>query len=1412
MLTLATILCLLLTAAQTLAVQPYTPVHPDPGLESWRWRSYPELKGRGLACMTEDRDGNLWFGVDDGVVRYDGSNWVAYTPDDGLVGGQVREICITRKGEVYVGTREGLSRFRDGRWERVFPKIGDMNLVIQQIIEAADGSIWATTRWGALRVREGRVLIHTNEGVAAWVGVHWPSVDVSVVPDEAVLHLPWPNDNHWGAFAFRRVVNALADGGPADAAGIKLGDRIVAIEGDSSGDLGQLNRIGTPVQLSVERMGASDPFEVTVVPAEVVGGTLSRFVGGGVYEDSEGNLWFANAGAVVRYSNTSTWQLYKAEDWDGRGGGRVLRTRDGMIWVASGGTRPLRRFDGESWKSIRLSQFGGSDINTALFESQDGTLWVGAHGGLYAYRDGNWQHYRHPEIPLPRTRVRDILQAQDGALWIASSGQEASRLDISDERWMTLEGLSFGAETRDRSVWFISPDSGVVRHDGKRWVRFGVEDGLMDLPRVLLATRNGGLWAGGSHDSTAATARFEGSKWVVLETHPKLSWNVGRATYEAMDGSVWFGAGNSPSPERGESGGLMQYDGVTWHHHAGGWQSGSPPWLVYGIGQISESALWAGSFRLVRYDGQAWTRVDDPPEIANTYVDAIYSGREAGLWLGTRAYGVFHYDGQSWARYGHGEGLADTRVVSLTSLSDGSVLAATDKGISRFDGSTWTSQAMPTVTSIRVELKTSSDGSLWINTRPSSSSSATRRTIRYRPETVVPETRLTLSAEVVSQPGNTTFAWEGADPWEATPNEEIQYAHRLDGGDWSAFSHRTSHILQALSSGDHSFEVKARDRDFNEDATPATASFTVVAPVWQQGWFIGMVIVFVGGIGFQTSRVIRRDRRLREGNEALSAANNELFQVNRDLESVNVDLQREQVLERLRGQALGMQSSDEIGGMVESVFKELRALGLPLISSGIAIANDETREVQVWVTSSDGKAVDPLTWQLLPNSPAVHAFERGETHYHVEYDREQFKEMMEMQAERGNPVDFWDLPEDRWPDRIHSYGIFFDRGHVHCVQLSSAEVISEDNINLIRRFGEAFGFAHARWEELKVKEAQNSRLAVEASVQHLRAEVQSMDEASDFERILSLLTESLKTVDLTFDGCGIDVLDEPVENPTMEHFEKAGFRYTAYRIDPQGTVSANSFHIPSPFPDVYEQTIDRFIEGEPWEGMSQDQRIVEVPAGSYGRLRLTATDREQFTDDEIATLREFADAVALGYARYLDIREIQLNTERKSEFLASMSHELRTPMNAIKGFTDFVLRRDKSMEERSRENLQKVTQASDRLLAMIDDLLDLSKIEAGSMDVNPERFAVHELVTSACDTVSPLIQEGVELRQDVAGDIGVANTDKARLQQMVINLLSNAIKFTESGSVTVRAERGRRERGRKPGYLSQRYRKGYPRR
>jgi CheY-like chemotaxis protein len=154
-------------------------------------------------------------------------------------------------------------------------------------------------------------------------------------------------------------------------------------------------------------------------------------------------------------------------------------------------------------------------------------------------------------------------------------------------------------------------------------------------------------------------------------------------------------------------------------------------------------------------------------------------------------------------------------------------------------------------------------------------------------------------------------------------------------------------------------------------------------------------------------------------------------------------------------------------------------------------------------------------------------------------------------------------------------------------------------------------------------------------------------------------------------------------------------------------------------------------------------------------------------------------------------RRIQEATERKSRFLASMSHELRTPMNAIIGFTDLVLRRSgDALPGQQRDNLMKVRQSADHLLNLINDLLDLSKIEAGRMEVNPARFDVKGLIASCCDTVQPLVMPGVTLNYEVSGEVGEAHTDKARLRQIVINLLSNALKFTEKGEVRVSVVRG----------------------
>ena len=162
-------------------------------------------------------------------------------------------------------------------------------------------------------------------------------------------------------------------------------------------------------------------------------------------------------------------------------------------------------------------------------------------------------------------------------------------------------------------------------------------------------------------------------------------------------------------------------------------------------------------------------------------------------------------------------------------------------------------------------------------------------------------------------------------------------------------------------------------------------------------------------------------------------------------------------------------------------------------------------------------------------------------------------------------------------------------------------------------------------------------------------------------------------------------------------------------------------------------------------------------------------------------------------------RELQEANQRledasrhKSEFLANMSHELRTPLNAIIGFTRLVMRRAQDvLPTRQHENLEKILISAEHLLGLINDILDLSKIEAGRMEVRLGSVDLDGLVDECLRTVEPMIKsERLQMLKEVATDLPLLWTDRDKLKQILINLLSNAVKFTEAGTVTVRARPG----------------------
>ncbi|MGB3655774.1 MAG: ATP-binding protein [Rivularia sp. (in: cyanobacteria)] len=147
-------------------------------------------------------------------------------------------------------------------------------------------------------------------------------------------------------------------------------------------------------------------------------------------------------------------------------------------------------------------------------------------------------------------------------------------------------------------------------------------------------------------------------------------------------------------------------------------------------------------------------------------------------------------------------------------------------------------------------------------------------------------------------------------------------------------------------------------------------------------------------------------------------------------------------------------------------------------------------------------------------------------------------------------------------------------------------------------------------------------------------------------------------------------------------------------------------------------------------------------------------------------------------------------SETKSRFLATMSHELRTPLNAIMAFSQMLQRKNKGNFSTSQvDMIQRIHNNGKNLLALINDILDLSKIEAGGLQLHPEEFDLSQLITSTVDELRSLkVQKKLDLKIKINLQDTKTVNDRNRLRQILVNLISNAIKFTDEGMVWIEAQ------------------------
>ena len=225
--------------------------------------------------------------------------------------------------------------------------------------------------------------------------------------------------------------------------------------------------------------------------------------------------------------------------------------------------------------------------------------------------------------------------------------------------------------------------------------------------------------------------------------------------------------------------------------------------------------------------------------------------------------------------------------------------------------------------------------------------------------------------------------------------------------------------------------------------------------------------------------------------------------------------------------------------------------------------------------------------------------------------------------------------------------------------------------------------------------------------------------------------------------------------------------------------------IPGPNPAEVAETMSRLARGEPYTGVMRLGRrdgstflaeITDTPVLD-GAGRMVAIIG---ISSDVSEREDAAEAVKLARDQALEASVL------KSHFLANMSHEIRTPMNGVLGMTELLL--DTPLDARQREYAETVRASGDALLAIINDILDLSKIEAGRLELEAIAFDLPTVIEDIADLLAGAAHaKGLELVVDVAADIPSLRGDPGRVRQVLANLMGNAVKFTSSGRVAVSA-------------------------
>ena len=987
-----------------------------------------------------------------------------------------------------------------------------------------------------------------------------------------------------------------------------------------------------------------------------------------------------------------------------------------------------------------------------------------------------------------------VYQA-DRRLVEAATGKSVANIDLrfpplkkgAWEVFNTARGLADDGQIRkiliepDGSVWFAT-QGGASRFDGHEFVNFTTDDGLPDnFVQNMARDSRGNIW----FSTRTGIARYDGKKIDKWTGDQVANLQFIDAIYAAPDGKVWFGSiGADPAT-------IFSFDGETFSYFTG---TNGPPGSVHKMAGDGKGIIWMASRAgLLRFDGTNFVNVTRQSGSDLGFVDTPSVDANGKVWFGFSG-GAASYDGTNVVTYGRGLGLGLDEVMCTHIAPDGAVWFAGAGGVSRFDGTNFVNFAKEDgLPSDFILFVTSSpDGVMYFGSYDSGAG-------RYDPTTFISYTTadgLAKNSTWSSFVAADGAVWFGPDA-SAGPQNPVDGFSRFDGRQFTPLA------------------------EVNRMSIPGSLAQPRDGVLWLPSRRDG--VIRFDGTNF--IRSISADGLPRDGAYAMAAAPDGSVWAGTGSGLSHLVQGRWQNFPSPGGRRISSVVCDSKG----TVWAASTVTGTPIQGSSVWRFDGERfqplntgsgsfrnyvfgmfidRDDSLWIATDegafqfDGKELTRITkskGQLVNNIVQCVYRDRQKVLWFgtrtgaSRFDGAVWSTLTKADGLAGSDVRT--ICEDK------SGALWFgtDRGVTRYVAPRVAAPAPRVTVLLDKTYepGAALpSIERGRRVDLKIAVADDK---TRTELRRFRWQVvagQPTAEALRDSRTWQLepgsagvrAGEGVKSQPAgRDDGArrGWQVLTEPqfVWNAPETGEHTLAVQYIDRDL---------SYSLPTlvPLRIVPPWFLNAWIMG-PFGGTTGGLLIWAFIARSlYVRKRREAERlREQMLEQERAAhLALEAKAAALAESnRQLDLaREAAEDANRaKSSFLANMSHELRTPLNAIIGYSEMLQEEAEDLGQQGFiPDLQKVHGAGKHLLGLINDVLDLSKIESGKMTLYLEDFDVSKLVREVAATVQPLItKNGNTLEVECPTDLGTMRADVTKVRQTLFNLLSNASKFTEKGTI-----------------------------